>query len=483
MTDHYVEDERSVVMVDESVLGLSPIATTILEAVPDGSTVTLQAVTEHVVRTFGPPDDPNSAEDLTRQQVWDLAAHKVLLVVGDELSFSERRAGELAGEERSEGVTALRSALRHLRAGTAGTWVLPERVGPTSLVAAARAHHVVPSIAANLDRLALPRQASSELEAMAGRQRAGAKQLAADLVVVSDALAAERIPVLAFKGVTLAAQAYGDFAIRGAGDLDVLVPPQDVDRAHGVLNEAGWTPAPGFPIPGHSWAWRHHLQTGNELTLIGPRSNVDLHWHLVPMRGAFPDFDALWRRRTIVSVDGHPIPTLSPYDALAHSSGHAARDRWRWLRSLLDVHVLASDPNTWHGADRPLRPEQLLSIGLAVTEFGMPSAAPPIVHLAMQRVDPGLRRRVLHEQDGTTPQHQPLSVPGINFVRRLRELDPTPSSIAEARRLLSESLLPSRFTTHELSPHAIVAVPRVLGNRAAEVVSRLSDRQDSGRDR
>ena len=84
LTDHYVEDERSVVMVDESVLGLSPIATAILEAVPDGVDVGLPTVTQHVVATFGPPDGPDSAEELTRQQVWDLVAHKVLVVVEDD---------------------------------------------------------------------------------------------------------------------------------------------------------------------------------------------------------------------------------------------------------------------------------------------------------------------------------------------------------------------------------------------------------------
>ena len=38
-------------------------------------------------------------------------------------------------------------------------------------------------------------------------------------------------------------------------------------------------------------------------------------------------------------------PPCRAYDALAHSAGHAAKDRWRWLRSLLDVHVLASQRN------------------------------------------------------------------------------------------------------------------------------------------
>ena len=84
LTDHYVEDERSVVMVDESVLGLSPIATAILEAVPEGVDVGLPTVTQHVVATFGPPAGTESAEALTEQQIWDLVAHRVLVVVEDE---------------------------------------------------------------------------------------------------------------------------------------------------------------------------------------------------------------------------------------------------------------------------------------------------------------------------------------------------------------------------------------------------------------
>ena len=84
LTDHYVEEQRSVVMVDESVLGLSPIATAILQAVPEGVTASLRTVTEHVVATFGLPEGPESAEALTEQQIWDLVAHRVLVVVEDD---------------------------------------------------------------------------------------------------------------------------------------------------------------------------------------------------------------------------------------------------------------------------------------------------------------------------------------------------------------------------------------------------------------
>lgn len=83
LVDLYVEDDRSVVMVDERVLGLSPLATTVLEAVPDGTSASVSALTELVVATFGPPEEPGSAEEIVRQQVWDLAAHHIVVIAQD----------------------------------------------------------------------------------------------------------------------------------------------------------------------------------------------------------------------------------------------------------------------------------------------------------------------------------------------------------------------------------------------------------------
>lgn len=476
LTDHYLEGERSVVMVDESVLGLSPIATTILEAVPEGSSVSLHDVTGHVVAAFGPPAGPESAETLTRQQVWDLVAHKVLEVVDDKVgrdgspSDSDRcREQDASDDDVESAVAALRDALRHIRSDDLGRWTAPGSLSPQSLLAAARQHHVVPYLAAHMDRLDLPGQARSEVEVMAGRQQAGATILAADLVVALETLTAVGVRALACKGLALAAQAHGDYLVRGAGDIDLLVPPSDLERAHGALSEAGWTPGLGYPVPGSSWAWRHLARTGNELTLSGPHSDIDLHWHLAPTRGTFPDFDTLWARRTGVVVASHSVPTLSRYDALAHSAGHAAKDEWRWLRSLIDVHALMSDPDTWLGADRPLRKDQLLTIGLAAREFGTPTVAPAVVTFAEGHVDKTFLRRARHVQAATNAEHRPSAVPGIDFLSRLRVVGLTDGSPREAARLLSRSALPPWLTADLQSPRTTVAAPQALARRAREV--------------
>lgn len=488
LTDHYVEDERSVVMVDESVLGLSPVATAILEAVPAGVDVGLPTVTQHVVATFGPPAGTESAEALTEQQIWDLVAHRVLVVVeGDDpvrepSPHGKARRPDLAGDDPEGAVTALRDALRHLRSDEDGRWAAPDSLSPRGLVAAARQHHVVPYLAANLDRLDIPGQARAELEAAAGRQHAGAVVLAADLSVALATLRDAGVRALAFKGVTLSALAYGDFSVRGAGDLDVLVAPEDLERAHGVLTSAGWAPAPAYPRPGPSWAWRHFVRTSNELLLSSSETDIDLHWHLVPARGTFPAFDVLWGRRTETPVDGQLTPTLSAYDALAHSAGHAAKDRWKWMRSLLDVHVLASRSDTWLRADRPLRGDELVSLGLAVRAFGLTTAMPLVAEHAAASIKNEVEGSVHRAQVDTAPAHRPFAVPGINFIIGLRGTSQTKASAREMARLLSRSALPPWATAEETSPHAAVAAPRAAGKRAADAVSRLRSKRETARE-
>ena len=73
-----------------------------------------------------------------------------------------------------------------------------------------------------------------------------AKQLA-DLTL---RLEQEEIPVLAYKGPTLAMVAYGDLALRRYHDLDVVIRPEHLVRALNVLVRSGFEYTPDFRSPG-----------------------------------------------------------------------------------------------------------------------------------------------------------------------------------------------------------------------------------------
>ena len=64
--------------------------------------------------------------------------------------------------------------------------------------------------------------------------------LAGELAHVSHVLESAGVPVVSFKGPTLAHQAYGNSAVRPSADLDVLVSRSQVQRAHEVLRELGY---------------------------------------------------------------------------------------------------------------------------------------------------------------------------------------------------------------------------------------------------
>ncbi len=296
-------------------------------------------------------------------------------------------------------------------------------------------------------------------------------RLAGDLSRAICLLADLGIRCLTLKGLALASQAHGNAAARGTGDLDLLVHPDDLTRAHHTLTAAGWAPAVDSPAPGYSWAWRHYVRTGHELSLASSTSLVDLHWHLSPARSAFPDFDTLWARAVDVDVLGQAVRTLAPYDALAHSASHSAKDGWGWLRGLVDVHKLMSMPDTWRAADRPLRHDQLLTVGLAARMFGVPDTAPDVVH-----VSSGLAANVwdaaLARQASGGASHEASRVPGLALVRGFRTLRWSGASRQDLWRHASHSAMPEWLTAEETSQYALVAIPRVLARRTSALYRR-----------
>lgn len=459
--DAVFEGGRAAVYVDDQVIVLSEIATVILDAVPELGIATLNSLTAAVVAEFGPPPPPGSATDLTRDQVMELVAHGVL---ADE-------DPTLPSTPTARSTKAVRDALRHIRATDQLRWQLPPDVAPAELLASAHQHHVLPFLAHHASRLDLPTGLESALAVAATRADASVDVLVDELGRALDALDRAGVRAIVFKGVALATQAYGDPSARGAGDLDLLVPPADLATAHTALSGAGWRPDPAYPEPGPSWAWRHQVRTGYELTLTSTVSAIDLHWHLLPTRGTSPAFDQLWVRRQVLDIGGHRVPTLSRYDALAHSAAHSAKDQWRWLRSLLDVHVLASDTQTWT-PDRPLRDDELITLGLAVRAFGLPDCSPVVVSQAVSAAEPHWAEVVaLHTN--TERVHDSPATPGTSLMRSIRGAWRTGAAVPELPRVISRSLLPPWLTVEEPSPHAVVAVPRVLSRRTRGMARRV----------
>src|SRR5690348_5338040 len=168
----------------------------------------------------------------------------------------------------------------------------------------------------------------------------------------------------------------------------------------------------GTEVSPGTWAWGHVMRSFNAFTFDGPGSTVDLHWRLDPTLDALPSFEAVWNRREPVDLGPVQVETLGHADLLGHTSLHAAKDYWRWLRSLVDVHRIAADPRTWERsfAQDPLRRLEIET--LAVTRFvvGLPDAVPDQVLADLERVPASVLTRALAAQE--RPVYETYPFPG-----------------------------------------------------------------------
>lgn len=182
-------------------------------------------------------------------------------------------------------------------------------------------------------------------------------QFAGEMHAVVDALESVDVRVLPFKGPVVATVAYDDLGSRLFGDVDALVPPDDIPTAVPALDELGYTlqtdlgpyaideiPAgsrgASFPFPGEL---TFENDDGIELEL-----RID---HGDRYSDARLDVADLWENRTRVSVAGRECPALSPTDRLVVLTNHGSKHAWRRLESLAGVAGAANRTDAdWHEA-------------------------------------------------------------------------------------------------------------------------------------
>lgn len=154
------------------------------------------------------------------------------------------------------------------------------------------------------------------------------------------------IRFLVIKGPALAVQTTGHWQGRPSTDLDLLIHPQDVTRAHAALVAAGFARRDGVAdAPGRLSRWANCEQPYE-----GGAVPVDLHWRMdmSPAQGNLA-FDALWSRAQPVQIDSLHLRTPAPVDAWLFTALHGAKSGWARWSMLLDAH------RQWQALDAPAR--------------------------------------------------------------------------------------------------------------------------------
>ena len=202
-------------------------------------------------------------------------------------------------------------------------------------IKAAGTHGLAGLVAHHARAIGVPPSVRLPLQELAVSQTIAAMSSAQATVEVWCLLQREGIPTIAFKGPTLSAQTTGTTTARGGGDVDLLVAPANIPRAFAALSDSGWTPWVSPGVVG-SW-WRWFEAANREVTFIGERSTVDLHWRIPLENGFFPPAADMIERAVPVELHGSTVLGLSSDDLLLASAYAFQLDHFASLRYAVDV--------------------------------------------------------------------------------------------------------------------------------------------------
>jgi hypothetical protein len=204
--------------------------------------------------------------------------------------------------------------------------------------------------------------------------------LSRELIRIVDCLSALGIEVLPYKGVALAELAYGDIALRHAGDIDLLIRPQDFPRIRETVRELGYTPHLTFLEAEE----RAYLKSGYECAFDGAAGPnlLEVQWAIQPSFYAVDfDMDALFQRAVKITVAGHSMKTLSSEDLLLVLSAHATKHVWGrliWLCDIARIMALPALDWTWIASQaKALGIVRILRVTMLLANRLLGSTIPP----------------------------------------------------------------------------------------------------------
>lgn len=168
---------------------------------------------------------------------------------------------------------------------------------------------------------------------------------AAELVSILGMFSREAIAAMPFKGIVLAASAYGNLLARSAGDIDLLVRFRDIARATELLRARGYEMetsirADGTPeIPG---CFEYSFHRRADGMVVEMRWRLDMSWRRF---GRDLGLDWAWPHRRTVLLAGAEVPDIDPEILLLILCMHGSKHVWSRLVWICDVaKLLAASP-------------------------------------------------------------------------------------------------------------------------------------------
>jgi hypothetical protein len=187
------------------------------------------------------------------------------------------------------------------------------------------------------------------------------------------------IPALTFKGVSLAHLAYSDPSLRVFDDLDIIVPPEDLSRAHGIVESLGYQEI--MELPGAISRARHRRLQSRILRHHDGSHEVDLGCALLHdyFSCRLPR-DAIWRNPYKINIAGHSLRCLRLEPLFLYLCAHGAKHLWSrptWSADIAGLLLRQADTIRWKEVWRlacMVDGERMIQLGTTLAEatYGAP---------------------------------------------------------------------------------------------------------------
>jgi hypothetical protein len=207
-------------------------------------------------------------------------------------------------------------------------------------------HRVLPMVFKNLRRAAWDLLSDSVQTFLEGEYRRNSFRsltLAGETVRLIRLLDENGVAAIPLKGQVLALQVYADLGMRHAGDIDLLIGPQNIDRADDVLLGQGYR-LDNPHIVRTSLRKRfirrrihhHHYSSSTN------RIQVEIHWRMSAVFRLSFQFDSLWSQAEQFSFTGDALRVLPDVNNMIFLCIHGATHGWSRLKWLCDIaHIQA----------------------------------------------------------------------------------------------------------------------------------------------
>ncbi|HAQ07815.1 MAG TPA: Renal dipeptidase [Bacillus bacterium] len=241
-------------------------------------------------------------------------------------------------------------------------------------------------------------------------------QLSAEMEQVSSLFSANHIKLLVLKGPVLATDLYGDLSKRTCGDLDVLIPIDDLERTDALLTKEGYVKDDYIHTVLGDWKWRHHHVTYFHET---KPIKLEIHWRLNPGPGNEPMFADLWERKRQSVLTKNPVYYLGREDLFTFLVSHGARHGWSRLRWLTDIAQMLNQDMDWQVLKKTFGKYSSVDVGGQALILASELLNPNLPEAARALVSASKSKKLAQE--------------AIFYLERMANLhtDPVPDDVAE----------------------------------------------------